>query len=80
MRPDVDIGPTLAAVEARAGGRCEECGAVGGRAASMLEGVPTVNDTLFLCATCEPRVTAELGAIASIPAFHDAIERKLRRR
>jgi hypothetical protein len=45
----------------------------------MLEGVPTVNDTLFLCEACEPRVSAELGAIASIPAFHAAIARKLHR-
>ena len=52
---------TFAAVRERARGRCESCGVVGGEPESMIEGVPSPDDTLLLCAACSPVLGAELS-------------------
>jgi hypothetical protein len=80
MRDDVDVGPVFAAVRVRARDRCENCGANGGRAVHMLEGVPGTDDTLWLCDVCEEPISRELGTIADMRAFHEAIARIVARR
>ena len=78
MRAGSDPRPTCEAVFARAGGRCEACGAHAElHATPMLEGFPQPTDTLALCAACRPRVVAELSAIPKMDELHARIRRMI---
>lgn len=82
MRADPDsiaiAHATMETVRARAGGRCEECGAADATPHAMLEGLPLPDNTLCLCDACGPRVYEELN-VADMREFHRLVEEKLAR-